>query len=69
MELLDSSMDKVANRVYHVLKTTIPESILGKMTISVSTISGFDCCNLLGEDIMVLIYTYRSLMLKLCLHV
>ena len=36
MELLDSSMDKISERVYHQLKSTIPEEILGKMTVSVS---------------------------------
>ena len=36
MELLDSSMDKISDRVYHQLKSTIPEDILGKMTVSVS---------------------------------
>lgn len=35
MELLDSSMDKISDRVYHQLKSTIPEDILGKMTVSV----------------------------------
>ena len=36
MELLDSSMDKISDRVYQQLKSTIPEEILGKMTVSVS---------------------------------
>lgn len=36
MELLDSSMDKISDRVYQQIKSTIPEEILGKMTVSVS---------------------------------
>ena len=36
MELLDSSMDKIADKVYNQLKSTIPESILGKMSVAVS---------------------------------
>ena len=36
MQLLDSSMDKIAERVYHQLRSTIPEQILGKMTVAVS---------------------------------
>ena len=36
MQLLDSSMDKIAERVYHQLRTTIPEQILGKMSVAVS---------------------------------
>ena len=36
MELLDSSMDKIAEQVYMRMKATIPEEILGKMTVSVS---------------------------------
>ena len=36
MELLDSSMDKIADKVYKQLKETIPEDILGKMTVAVS---------------------------------
>ena len=39
MELLDTSMDKLANRVYHELHSTIPENIVGKMTVSVSSSS------------------------------
>ncbi|CAI8054304.1 Dual specificity mitogen-activated protein kinase kinase 2 (Fragment), partial [Geodia barretti] len=35
MELLDSSMDKISDRVYQQLQSTIPEEILGKMTVSV----------------------------------
>ena len=37
MELLDSSMDKISDRVYQQLQSTIPEEILGKMTVSVSS--------------------------------
>ena len=37
MELLDSSMDKISDRVYQQLSSTIPEEILGKMTVSVSS--------------------------------
>ena len=36
MELLDSSMDKISERVYQQMKSSIPEDILGKMTVSVS---------------------------------
>ena len=36
MQLLDSSMDKIADRVYHQLRSTIPEQILGKMSVAVS---------------------------------
>ena len=35
MELLDSSMDKIADKVYNQLHQTIPEPILGKMTVAV----------------------------------
>ena len=35
MELLDSSMDKLSERVYHQLHSTIPEKILGKMSVAV----------------------------------
>lgn len=35
MELLDSSMDKISERVYQKMKSSIPEDILGKMTVSV----------------------------------
>lgn len=35
MELLDSSMDKIADKVYG-LKKRIPEEILGKMSVCVS---------------------------------
>ena len=35
MELMDSSMDKVAELVYNRLKQSIPEDILGKMAVSV----------------------------------
>ncbi len=34
MELLDASMDKISKRV-DVLKQTIPEEIIGKMTVAV----------------------------------
>ena len=37
MELLESSMDKISDRVHQQMKSTIPEDILGKMTVSVST--------------------------------
>ena len=36
MQLLDSSMDKITERVYHQLHSTIPEEILGKMAVAVS---------------------------------
>jgi len=36
MELLDSSMGKIADRVYNELHSTIPEEILGKMSVAVS---------------------------------
>ena len=36
MELLDSSMDKISDKVYNRLNKTIPEPILGKMTVAVS---------------------------------
>ena len=39
MELLDTSMDKISDRVYQQLQSTIPEDILGKMTVSVSPCS------------------------------
>ena len=45
MELLDSSMDKIADKVYNKLKQDIPEEILGKMTVSVSTWSLQFWCN------------------------
>lgn len=35
MELMDSSMDKIADKVYHKLHSTIPEDVLGKMTVAV----------------------------------
>jgi len=35
MELLDSSMDKISERVYHQLHSAIPEKILGKMSVAV----------------------------------
>lgn len=35
MELLDASMDKIAKRVYTALHQTIPEEILGKMSVAV----------------------------------
>ena len=35
MELLDSSMDKIAKRVFNDLHQTIPEGILGKMSVAV----------------------------------
>ena len=37
MELKDSSMERIAERVYHQLHCTIPEEILGKMTVAVSS--------------------------------
>ena len=36
MELMDSSMDRIIDRVYHQLHSTIPEEILGKLTVAVS---------------------------------
>lgn len=39
MELLDSSMAQVSDIVYKLLNERIPEDILGKMTVAVSTIS------------------------------
>jgi len=35
MELLDSSMDKISERVYNQLHSAIPEMILGKMSVAV----------------------------------
>lgn len=35
MELLESSMDKISERVHQQMKSSIPEEILGKMTVSV----------------------------------
>ena len=37
MELMDSSMDKISEKVYNQLKTRIPENILGKMSVAVSS--------------------------------
>ena len=37
MELMDSSMDKLSEKVYNQLQQRIPEEILGKMTVAVST--------------------------------
>lgn len=39
MELLDSSMDKISEKVYTQLNQTIPEEILGVMTVAVSPLS------------------------------
>ena len=36
MELMDSSMDKISEKVYNQLNKRIPEDILGKMTVAVS---------------------------------
>lgn len=36
MELMDSSMDKISEKVYNKLQRRIPEEILGKMTVAVS---------------------------------
>ena len=36
MELMDSSMDKIAEKVYKQLNQTIPENILGVLTVNVS---------------------------------
>ena len=36
MELMDSSMDKISEKVYNQLNQRIPEDILGKMTVAVS---------------------------------
>ena len=36
MELMDSSMDKISEKVYNQLHQRIPEDILGKMTVAVS---------------------------------
>ena len=44
MELLDSSMDKIADKVYNKLNETIPENILGKITVSVSVKRVTLCC-------------------------
>lgn len=35
MELMDSSMDKISEKVYNQLNQRIPEDILGKMTVAV----------------------------------
>ena len=37
MELMDSSMDKISEKVYNQLNQRIPEDILGKMTVAVSS--------------------------------
>ena len=36
MELMDSSMDKISEKVYNQLHKRIPEEILGKMSVAVS---------------------------------
>ena len=36
MELMDSSMDKISEKVYKVLNKRIPEEVLGMMTVAVS---------------------------------
>ena len=36
MELMDTSMDKLSERVSNVLQSSIPEKILGKMSVAVS---------------------------------
>ena len=38
MELLDSSMGQVSDLVYKKLNQTIPEEVLGKMTVAVRVI-------------------------------
>ena len=44
MELMDSSMDKISERVYNQLKKRIPEEILGKMSVAVSICTcNIDC--------------------------
>ena len=36
MQLMDSSLDKLYQLVYHELKQSFPERILGKMAVAVS---------------------------------
>ena len=36
MELMDNSLDKIYQLVYHKLNRLIPERILGKMAVAVS---------------------------------
>lgn len=37
MEVMDSSLDKFYKFIYNVLESSIPEEILGKITVAVST--------------------------------
>lgn len=39
MELMDTSLDKFYKFIYERLKERIPETILGKITVAVSSIS------------------------------
>ena len=43
MELMDSSMDKISEKVYNQLQQRIPEEILGKMTVAVSDDDPLPC--------------------------
>ena len=36
MELMDNSLDKVYKLVYHDMKKSFPEKIIGKMAVAVS---------------------------------
>jgi len=42
MELMDNSLDKVYKLVYHDMKKSFPEKIIGKMAVAVSEIMHFD---------------------------
>lgn len=56
MELLDSSMDKISERVYNQLHSAIPEKILGKMSVAVRyTWSRSELCvYITPRDVLVL---------------
>ena len=54
MELLDSSMDKISEKLYSQNKS-IPENILGKMTVCVSRQLYFCCCSCLFAVMLSLI--------------
>jgi hypothetical protein len=43
MELMDSSMDRISEKVYKLQKKRIPEEILGMLTVAVSIIYIYVC--------------------------
>ena len=45
MELMDSSLDKLYQMVYHQLNQSFPEKMLGKMAVAVSFNLPNDCEN------------------------